>query len=291
MIIGGGNTRAKALTPSFKEKPADIGYFAKVERMGFVDEIGKMAEIDLQKNHQIATQNLFGEWTDLLDCKRRCVGSGNNNSCIVEPSAKHIFPTNPISNRPTIHAHVGLFDAPMMSRIMWWVQDSIETEFLRSANSVLRISPNTSLRLYKEDKSSPYTYSSILNKLDIIENRKKDIVLKMLRGDLCNKDEFLTLFDTCNSFTCDISEEEVERLKAITLTLAKDPMGSDVWKPRADHHIFLLIDGLIKYRCLFKDYDASFTAKPEDYALAERILIRMVKSWDTDLSPKREGFR
>jgi len=45
---------------------------------------------------------------------------------------------------------------------------------------------------------------------------------------------------------------------------------------------------LIKHRCLFKDYDSSFTPKQEDYDLAERILIRMVKGWDTNLAPKEE---
>lgn len=287
MIIGGGNTRAKALTPSFKEKPADIGYFAKVERMGFVDEIGKMAEMELEK-HQQTKQNLFGEWTDLLDCKKRSVGSGNNNSCIVEPTAKHIFPTNPVSGKPTIHAHVGVFDGPMMSRILWWVQDSVETEFLRSSQSVMRISPNTSLRPFEKDESSPYTYTSILEKINVIENRKKDIVLKKCWGKVYSKDEFLTLFDTMNSFTCNIDENEVERLKTTTIAIANNPMKDDVWKPRADHHIFLLIDGIVKHRCLFKDYDPTFTPKPEDYTLAERILVRMVQSWDTDLSPKEE---
>lgn len=282
-IMGGGNTRAKALTPSFKEKPADIGYFARVERMGLIDEIGKMAELEMNK-HQSNIQNLFGEWTDLLDCKKRTVGSGNNNTCEIEPNAKHILPTNPVSNKSTIHSHIGVFDAPMMSRILWWVQDKDETEFLRnSKKSVLRISPYTSLRPYQKDESSPHTYARMLEKIRDIENRKKDIVLYKCWGKV-SRSEFLTLFDSCNAFTCNIDENEVERLKTSTLEIANNPMRDEVWKPRADHHIFLLIDGLVKHRCLFKDYDANFTPKPEDYDLAERILIRIVKSWDTDLS-------
>jgi len=287
-IIGGGNTRAKALTPSFKEKPADIGYFAKVERMGFIDEIGKMAEMDLQKNHGMISTNLFGEWTDLLDCKKRSVGSGNNNTCTVEPNAKHIFPTNPISNRETIHAHVGLLDAPMMSRVLWWVQDEAESNFLRSSNSVLRISPDTCLRVPEMDENSPYTYASMLKKIKLIENRKKDIGLYKCWGKVGSRDDFITLFDSVNNFTCKIDELEVERLKNSSLAIAKNPMKDDVWKPRADHHIFLLIDGICKTRCLFRDYDPNFIVKEEDYDLAERILTRMVKAWDTDLSPKED---
>ena len=69
--------------------------------------------------------------------------------------------------------------------------------------------------------------------------------------------------------------------------LAREPMKG-VWEPRSEHHVKLLIDGLIKHRCLFKDYDDTFTVKKEDYDMAERILIRMVKGWDTDLSIKKD---
>jgi len=288
-IIGGGNTRSKALTPSFKEKPADIGYFSRIERVGLIDEVGKMAEMEINK-HQANINNLFGEWTDLLDCKKRTVGSGNNNTCEIEPTAKHLFPTNPISNKPTIYAHVGVMDSPVMSRILWWVQDKEEIDFLRSTKSVLRISPHTSLRPFKEPKNSPHTYTSILKLFNVIENRKKDIVLGKCWGKVKSREEFLTLFDSCNNFVCEINEDRVESLKNMTLNLAKEPMKSEVWKPRADHHIFLLIDGIIKTRCLFQDYDSTFTAKEEDYNWAERILVRMVKSWDTDLSVKREVY-
>ena len=66
--------------------------------------------------------------------------------------------------------------------------------------------------------------------------------------------------------------------------LSNEPMRSSVWKPRSFHHTKLLVDGLCKHRCLFKDYDDSFTSKPEDYELAKKILKRLVKSWDTNFS-------
>ncbi len=65
-------------------------------------------------------------------------------------------------------------------------------------------------------------------------------------------------------------------------------MKTTVWQPRGLRHTFLLIDGLVKERCLFKDYDVSFEPKQEDYDMAERILVRMVKGWDTDMSPKED---
>jgi len=116
---------------------------------------------------------------------------------------------------------------------------------------------------------------------------KGDYSKLSLGGDKINRNDLLTIFDSCYSFTCEIDETEVLRLSRITTQLAHEPMKS-VWRPRSEHHIYLLIDGLCKHRCLFKDYDSTFTPKQEDYDMAERILIRMVKAWDTDLSPKED---
>ena len=68
--------------------------------------------------------------------------------------------------------------------------------------------------------------------------------------------------------------------------LTQEPLRSHVWLPRAEHHVTLLVDGLCKFRCLFKDYDPSFSVKEEDYALTKRILTRIVASWSADLSPR-----
>jgi hypothetical protein len=285
-IVGGGNTRAKALVPSFKEKPCNIGYFARTERVGFIDELCKMAEIELNK-HQTNVQNLFGEWNDLLDNLKRMVGSGNDNSAEIEATSKNLFVTNPLSNRRTLDRHIGVLDSSMMSRILWFVQDEAESEFLRSPHSVYRISPQTSTRPFKVPENSPHTYTSILGLLGGIQNTNKKQGLYMCWGKIERKD-FLTIFDSTNAFTCDIPFEQVEKLVNVVTALAKEPMKSSVWKPRAEHHTYLLIDGIVKTRCLFRDYDPTFTPKKEDYDTAERLLIRMVKSWDTDLSPKED---
>ena len=116
---------------------------------------------------------------------------------------------------------------------------------------------------------------------------KGDYSKLSLGGDKINRNDLLTIFDSCYSFTCEIDETEVLRLSRITTQLAHEPMKS-VWRPRSEHHIYLLIDGLCKHRCLFKDYDSTFTPKQEDYDMAERILVRMVKGWDTDMSPKED---
>lgn len=278
-ICEGGNSRIKALMPSFKEKPANIGYLAKQERIGFIDEIGKMVEFELNK-HQTTINNILGDLNFLLDHKKRVVGSGNDNDCDVQAIAKFMFVTNPISNKSTIYDHVGIIDSTTMSRIFWWVQDKEETEFVLSEKGIVRVPPTP--------KQAPT--HRILNG-GIIENRKMSIVLKKCWGKVGSREEFLTLFDSCYSFCCEMDEGEITKLVNITTQLAKEPMKTSVWKPRAYHHVKLLVDGLCKHRCLFKDYDSSFVAKQEDYDLAERILIRMINSWDTNLAPKEKGWR
>jgi len=281
LICEGANSRIKGLSPSFKEKPADQGFLAKSDRVGFIDEIGKMIEFESNK-HQSNIQHILGELNFLLEHKKRTVNSGNDNGCEVQASAKFMFVTNPVSDKHNIYQHVGLIDPTMMSRIFWWVQDDEEQSFVLGKDGIVKIPPTpTQAQANSKD---------LINR---VENRKIDQKCRRMLGGLLrcwgkisSRDEFLTLFDTCYSFICEINDEEVDRLVNISVLLAKEPMKTSVWKPRAAHHVKLLIDGLCKHRCLFKDYDPTFTPKQEDYDLAERILIRMVKSWDTNLSPK-----
>ncbi len=266
VIIEGGDSRIKGLVPSFKEKPANIGYLARQERMGWIDEIGKMIETEGRKNNEGMT-NLLGELNFLLDHKQRTVGSGNDNDCRVQASAKFMFVTNPVKNRNTIYEHVGLIDPTTMSRMLWWVQDEEEQRFAFSEESLGELPPT-------------------LTQEGIEEKEKEKVVLIMCWRKIRSREEFLTLFDSSNNAISNIDKAEILRIVAGTTALAKEPMKTSVWKPRAFHHVFLLVDGLVKHRCLFKDYNPDFTAIQEDYDIAERILMRMVQSWSTNLAPK-----
>jgi len=274
-IVEGGNSRIKGLTPSFAVKPANLGYLAKCERIGWIDELGKMVEAEANK-HQANTKNILGELNALLDNKVREVSSGNDNTCSVQATAKFIFVLNPISGKQTLGHHIGLIDPTTMSRILWWVQDEEEQKFVISGDGVTKSPP-----IQSQD------YIDGVIKVSTGINDKNDIVLGKGWGKVDNREEFLTMFDTCNSFLCVVDDKKVEELSSTITQLAKEPMKS-VWKPRGEHHVRLLIDGLTKHRCLFKDYDESFTCKQEDYDMAERILIRMVKGWETDLSTKKD---
>jgi len=274
-IVEGANSRIKGLTPSFAVKPANLGYLAKCERIGFIDELGKMVEAESNK-HQSNTKNILGELNALLDNKVREVSSGNDNTCSVQANAKFIFVMNPISGLPTLGSHVGLIDPTTMSRIFWWVQDYNEQEFVISGDGVTKSPPTPS-----------QAQSKVITTLGEGVNTKKLHVLGKGWGRIDNREEFLTLFDTCNNFLCPIDDIKIQELSSTITQLAREPMKS-VWKPRAEHHVKLLVDGLTKHRCLFKDYDETFISNEEDYDMAERILIRMVKGWDTNLSIKKE---
>ena len=69
--------------------------------------------------------------------------------------------------------------------------------------------------------------------------------------------------------------------------LTVEPM-EQVWRARGLHHVILLLDGIVKHRCLFKDYDDTYNPKDEDYDDLERVLMHMAKTWDTDFGGKQE---
>jgi hypothetical protein len=265
VIMEGANSRVKGLSPSFKEKPANIGYLAKVERMGWIDEIGKMVEFEMNK-HQVVINNVLGELNFLLEHKKRNVGSGNDNDCEVQANAKFMFVTNPISNKNTIFEHVGLIDPTTMSRIFWWVQDEQEQEFVMK-KGIVRV------KEFPPTHTQAHQHKNIDD--TVIENRKRYIGLGKCWGVISSREEILTLFDTCYSFVSDIDNNKVQEIVDNITMLAKEPMKSSVWKPRAFHHTKLLIDGLCKHRSLFEDYDSNFKADERDYTRAEKILKRM----------------
>lgn len=274
-IFEGANSRIKGLTPSFKEKPANLGYLANSHRMGWVDELGKMVEFEVNK-HNGENKNVLGEANFLLEHSLRQVGSGNDNTATVEATAKFIFVTNPISRTKYVGDHVGSIDPTTMSRILWWVQDLDEQNFVMSPQGIIRNTPQ-----HQDNTPKDFSRSKIL------KNKKEYRDWLSVGGILETIDEFLTLYDSCNAFLCDFDRKEIEILSNLVTTMAREPMKS-VWKTRGEHHVSLLVDGICKHRCLFKDYDSSFVANKEDYDNTKKILIKMVNAWDTNLSIKRE---
>jgi len=293
-IMDSGNSTLKGLIPSYKGNIAEPGFLAKAERVAIVDEIMKLVEREMQKHESSSSGNVLGEINPILEHKNRKVYSGNTSECNMTATAKNLFIGNPLSNRSTIAGHVGIIDPSTMSRGLWWVQDYEEQKFVLGENGIIR--PNEFVQSVDSpldiDKTETDNWMVMINnrKNKTLNNSLGDIsLLSMSRGKILARNEFLTIYDSCNCFVSKIEDKEIYRIIKGLLSICDGQM-KEILEARAYHHVKLVIDGICKHRCLFRDYNHDFISKQEDYDLAERILVRMVKSWHTDLSPKREGW-
>jgi len=273
-ILEAGTSRMKVLIPSFKEKPANLGYICNCNRVAIVDELMKMVASSIQNSH-VDANNYFGELNMLLEHKKRLVGSGNDNSTIVKTTAKVCITTNPLPNKPTIYNHLSTLDNTTLSRMLIWVQDEEEIEKIYKKDAI-----RVNSRLY-EPNSREHSLVRVKDKESSIGSW--DCIL----GD--QYFDFLTVFDSCQSFLSQIELPKVKDVFNKSVVLAKEPMRQ-VWKARGLHHAILILDGLVKYRCLFRDYDNEFKAIEEDYLQLETILTKMIKGWDTTLDNKGYGY-
>jgi len=125
-----------------------------------------------------------------------------------------------------------------------------------------------------------YEERKLIEKKEIKENKNKRM----------SKEEFLTIFDSCQDFLSDYDEEKVKEIYKKTLSLTKEPM-KEVWRARGLHHSILLLDGIVKLRCLFEE-NHLFKANQKDYENLEKILVYIINSWDCLLRKweAKDGF-
>ena len=279
-ILEAGTSRMKVLVPSFKEKPANLGYICNCNRVAIVDELMKMVANAMQNQH-VDANNYFGELNMLLEHKKRLVGSGNDNSTIVKTTAKVCITTNPLKGKAYLSNHLSVLDNTTLSRMLIWVQDKAEVE-----------------KIYQKDGIRPAYTNFSDNSREHMPNPEKaflhersfssSIGVESWDCVLGTYHDFLTIYDSCQAF---ITKFEIDRVKEVfnkTVNQAKEQM-KQVWRSRGLHHSILVLDGITKFRCLFKDYDTSFTANDKDYDALERILLHMVRTWDSNLDNDWEG--
>ena len=97
----------------------------------------------------------------------------------------------------------------------------------------------------------------------------------------------MSIYDSCQHLETKVDENRSDVLFKSLVSIAKNPM-KEIWRKRGRHHTRLVLDGVIKYRCIFKDFDPLFEANEQDYDNTERILVGMVKNWDFDMSIRDE---
>jgi hypothetical protein len=277
-ILEAANSTLKSLVPSFKEKPASLGYIAKCNRIALVDEMMKMVEDALSKREHGRVMNYFGQLNMLFEQKDRMVGSGNDNSTRIKSTAKISITTNNVSGKDTISQHLSMIDTTTLSRMLIWVQDMEEIEKIYKKDGIkqFRTHRDKTAEAFSRDESN---YKNIHSRGRLYVCEEQDI------------GNFLTIYDSCQEFLVNLDIDRCKRLFETITNLIKEPM-KQVWRARGLHHTILILDGITKHRCLFKDYDSTFTPKDSDYEDLERLLIHMVETWTTNFNPNnwREGI-
>jgi hypothetical protein len=147
-----------------------------------------------------------------------------------------------------------------------WVQTPEEVNKIYSKNDVTFISdaPHTD----KPPKAQQFVWHYDTR----IESR-------VYVGGITN-DIFLTIFDSCQKFLVNFNYEKCKKIYNTISNLITGKL-KNVWRARGLHHTILILDGIVKERCLFNDYNDNFKAKQVDYNNLERILIKMVAGWET----------
>lgn len=266
-ILEAANSTPKALVPSFKEAVVAPGFLLSCNRVALIDELMKMVDNVLSQNKGHSdVKNQFANLNFLLEHKTRRANSGNGNLYCM-PTSKVFAATNPSQKSKYFHQEFTVLDKSTISRIIPYVKGAEYVKFLRS-NTPQKpamtkkgvCSTNTSIPLYP--------FNSVIGVF---------------------RPFYVSIYDSCQHFASKVCEKKVQTLHQSCLNLATSEMKK-VWAPRGKHHIFLIVDGLVKYRCLFEDFDPSFEAKTVDYDRAEKILIEMVNNWSYDMTSEGEEF-
>lgn len=254
-IFEAANSTIKGLIPSFKEIPPNPGYILRCNRIAFIDELMKMIEHAKQSSKRYVLL-MFGQLNMLLEHKERTIGSGNNN-LKTQSTSKILIATNPLIGKNNLREHLKEIDQTTLSRMLIWVQDIEHVKFVRKKNYY----------------QNPEIKHLINSKYD-----KREKCIEYYLGVLLKK--FLTIYDSCNAF---IIEFDYDRIKEIFNRLISNLEGQlkEMYDARGLHHLVLLLDGLVKMRCLFVDYDDSFKANDDDYIKLEEMGLAIIRSWET----------
>lgn len=132
-IFAGATSTLKSLVPSFKYKPAKIGYLAESNRFAFCDEflrclINSSTTADAnQKEEGVAIMN------DLLEHQKREVGSGVSRAK-VNMTARILAMTNPIRGINNVNGLINNFDESFLSRWLIYYQTDEHVQMIRRSN-------------------------------------------------------------------------------------------------------------------------------------------------------------
>jgi hypothetical protein len=272
-ICEAGTSTPKILIPSFKTVPAKQGFVISCKRIALIDELGKMIEtVNTQNRDSGSSRQVLAPLNSILEHKRRRAGSGNDNDFMMTATAKVIICTNPVRNFSNLYQHLHVIDKTTLSRFFIWIQDKKELLFRKT--NIPQTLPG--------DGAEQVLF------LKNITNKNKKIVTPTLYHPVKPWASLAVSLQNLDVLDFDFEKTpftfpENKDFSFQTLNdkvIAKLPKELKyLWQTRGLHHSILLLDGLVKFRCLFKDYDTTFTPKQEDIDWLIKILDRMVEGW------------
>ena len=267
-ILEAANSTPKSLIPSFSEKIPNPGFILNCNRVALIDELMKMVDNALNNTRgSNDVKNQFGNLNFILEHRKRRANSGNGQLFCM-PTSKVLAVMNPSSKSNYIHQELDIIEASTISRVMPYVKGENYVKFIE--NNVLK----------KCAKTHPlYCKKNVENGKNIPHNLP--LFAQRIRAF------YLTIYDSCQAFNSKVNQGRVKIIHDSLVNLAKNPMKT-LWKRRGYHHTFLVLDGIVKYRCLFEDLDDSFEAKDIDYDNLEKILIEMVLNWNFNMTIEKE---
>lgn len=237
-IFEGSGSTLKTLIPSFKGNFPEPGGLIKSIRLCVIDEFLRI----LMRVHHNDRQNELAVLNPLLEHRHRMFGSGHG-SITAACSSKAFAVSNPIWGTSCAETMVQHIDNSFLSRWFIWYQDQEH------------------IRWVEEKKGIEPPLSTLTN------------------------EEWLSVYDFTQSFQVTIDPARLKMIfdKGLSL-LGNDSQENvlskvrDLYTARYRHHLTLIIDGLVKLRCLCTQSDL-FIPQDSDYLATETIWFRMLVGW------------
>jgi len=269
-ILEAANSTPKSLIPSFSEKIPNPGFILNCNRIALIDEMMKMVDNALNNTRNSNdVKNQLSNLNFILEHRARKTNSGNGN-LFCKPTSKVIVTTNPSLKSKYIYEELDTMDPSTFSRCLCYVKGAEHVKFIET-NKLRNCAMTYPLYCKKEEEDKK------------IISHDLRVFAQLLRSF------YVTIYDSCQHFLSKWDEGRLENIFRSSVALAKNQMQT-TWKRRGLHHTKLVLDGIVKYRCIYKDFDDSFEAIDEDYDNLERILFGMIKNWDFDMTANVEDL-
>jgi hypothetical protein len=137
-VFSGVSSTLLNLIPSFKTKIAEMGYLAKCSRFAYCDEFFRI--LIRNSNSIVDNKDTLGIMNDMLEHKKRAVGSGNSRINVIM-TARMLGTSNPIWRIQNMNDMLGVIDNSFLSRLLVYFQ-SVEDEML-----VKKVKSNSELEI------------------------------------------------------------------------------------------------------------------------------------------------